>query len=200
MVANLSRALAARGLDVTVIAPAYRSLASEWADASELASCRKVTVALGRERCAVEVLTDRHDKVRLLLLRSEHFAAPYKGRGGGDAWRAVPAVLPRAAPSSSARAADDAGGVITNDRSPPSPRATARREAGGGGAEYRERTAFVHLFHNLEPGYDGTIAPPAREKYDPSPAEPLAALHQRPSALLHDEGQADARFVARCAS
>ena len=62
--------------------------------ARKLRPIRQPLVALGRERCAVEVLTDRHDKVRLLLLRSEHFAAPYKGRGGGDAWHAlVPAVL-----------------------------------------------------------------------------------------------------------
>ena len=197
MVANLSRALAARGLDVTVIAPAYRSLASEWADASELASCRKVTVALGRERCAVEVLTDRHDKVRLLLLRSEHFAAPYKGRGGGDAWHAlVPAVLlARGALELMRELRMTPAAVITNDwvAALTAPYARARGgEAVGGGAEYWERTAFVHLFHNLEPGYDGTIALPAQkgEKYDPSPAEPLAALHQLPSALLHDEGQA----------
>ena len=84
--------------------------------------------------------------------------------------------------------------VITNDWVAASPRRTRARggEAVGGGAEYWERTAFVHLFHNLEPGYDGTIELPAQkgEKYDPSPAEPLAALHQLPSALLHDEGQA----------
>ena len=215
MVANLSRALAARGLDVTVIAPAYRSLASEWADASELASCRKVTVALGRERCAVEVLTAQEAPAAAefrggaraaaadaaappcCCSAAGHFAAPYKGRGGGDAWHAlVPAVLlARGALELMRELRMTPAAVITNDwvAALTAPYARARGgEAVGGGAEYWERTAFVHLFHNLEPGYDGTIALPAQkgEKYDPSPAEPLAALHQLPSALLHDEGQA----------
>ena len=99
------------GLDITVIAPAYRSLASGGRtppSSRRAARYRRPR----RERCAVGVLTDRHDKVRLLLLALGALCGAVQGP-----WRrrrvarARPCRPPRARrPRAHARAADDAGG------------------------------------------------------------------------------------------
>ena len=150
----------------------YRSLASEWADAWS-------HHAQGHRRprpgfCAIEVLTDRHDKVRLLLLRST-LRRRTRPRQRRRVARARPCrLLARGALELMRELRMTPAAVIERlVATLTAPYARARRRGGRGGAEYWEQTAFV-LFRNLEPGYDGTIALPKGEKYDPSPAEPLA--------------------------
>ena len=53
--------------------------------------------------------------------------------------------------------------------------------AASGVSTLGESTLFVHLIHNLEPGYDGKLVLDA-------PATQLTALHQLPHRLLHEGG------------
>lgn len=207
MVGNLACGLAAHGGSVAVIMPAYERRFASWRHATPLCD---LVVPLGASRVEMQVLCCVERGVAVYLLRApSHFVAPYHYGTStpSSPWaRLLHAVLlPRGAllllQWLRRRQGVNVEAIISNDWVAALTAPYARHPSwtaacgGDGGALWGEgswsEVPFVHVFHNLEEGYDGSV--------ELSKATPLAALHLLPAHLLHEEGRPAALNLSRAA-
>ena len=188
MVGHLSTALAARGCDVRILAPAYDCYRGRWA---HLPVERTLAVPIAHTLAHVAVRTVCEGGVTIHLLDgSGRFDKPYP-TGDAHARLLQPVLLARASLCLLEALGRDRSppphAIITNDwvAALASPYARHAGWAGSAtaaaiGALGRE-CLFIHLVHNLEPGYDGRLL----LERGGSPSA-IASLHQLPSHLLHE--------------
>mmetsp|Transcript_22548 Transcript_22548/g.74367 ORF Transcript_22548/g.74367 Transcript_22548/m.74367 type:complete len:200 (-) Transcript_22548:206-805(-) len=170
MVAHLAAALAARGLRVSVVLPHYASRGGGSSGAPHAAAHLfdlSVPLEPSRGDAPLSVLHGTTEGgVRVYLLQSDvYFRAPYAHRSPADALLSA-SLLSRGALLLLERLSASPAALLSNDwvaaLAAPYARHGAWRRAArpGGGRSWPERwrgTTFVHLVHNLEPGYDGAL-------------------------------------------
>jgi len=190
MVQHLSQAIAEKGAPVIVIAPAYTSCANQWRNASSVCS---FVVPMGSTPCVVNVLLAQTQGPTIYLLHSSIFDVPYPQ--GEPLRRILPSVLlARGALLLLRQLAIHPAAIVTNDWVAGLTAPYARHTAWAGTAAPEitalERSSlFVHLIHNLEPGYNGELRMP----------EGFKSLHQLPTCILHEEGRSGTLSISRAA-
>lgn len=194
MVDHLTAALASRGAPVTVITPAYASCAASWA--SQVRTLAKLEIPFVESRATLTLMEAKHGSVRVLFLCSPgHFQKPYERSASVSEWILPPILLARGALLAIHLLGLRPKAVVSNDwvcaLVAPYARHGKWWPAAAMGMPFVEAeklwhdAPFVHLIHNLEPGYDGCMALSGGRL---AQQRQLETLHQLPAHLLLELG------------